>query len=143
MTRSRARLDHIAIAVPNLDEALSFYRDRFGLECIEIEEVQEQGVKVAKLALANTHIELLEPLSPDSPVGKYLAAKGPGLHHLCLGVNSIKDELLNLKNHGTRLIDQEPKIGASGAQIAFVHPKATGGVLLELSQPNNSQPQSN
>ncbi len=132
---SRTKLDHIAIAVPNLEEAIKFYRDQFGLQLLEVEVVEEQGVVVAKLDLGNTHLELLEPMKPDSPVGKFLAQKGPGLHHICIGVNSIKDELANLKNHGAKLINEEPKIGAGGAQIAFVHPKATGGVLLELSQP--------
>jgi methylmalonyl-CoA/ethylmalonyl-CoA epimerase len=140
---SRVRVDHIAIAVHNLEESLAFYRDQFGLDCIEIEVVEEQGVTVAKLDLGNVHIELLEPLKPDTPVGKFLHQRGPGLHHICVGVNSIKDELANLKNHGTKMIDQEPRIGASGAQIAFIHPKSTGGVLLELSQPKNPPGQTN
>jgi methylmalonyl-CoA/ethylmalonyl-CoA epimerase len=140
---SRVRVDHIAIAVHNLEESLAFYRDQFGLDCIEIEVVEEQGVTVAKLDLGNVHIELLEPLKPDTPVGKFLQQRGPGLHHICVGVNSIKDELANLKNHGTKMIDQEPRIGASGAQIAFIHPKSTGGVLLELSQPMNPPGQTN
>ena len=132
---TRTKLDHIAIAVPNLQEALTFYRDQFGLQVSDVEIVEEQGVTVAKLDLGNTHLELLEPLRPDTPVGKFLAQKGPGLHHICISVNSIKDELANLKNHGAKLINEEPKIGAGGAQVAFVHPKSTGGVLLELSQP--------
>lgn len=132
---SRVKLDHIAIAVTNLEESLAFYRDQFGLECVEVEVVEEQGVVVAKLNLGNTHLELLEPMKPDTPVGKFLQKKGPGLHHICVAVNSIKDELANLKNQGAKLIDEEPKIGAGGAQVAFVHPKSTGGVLLELSQP--------
>jgi methylmalonyl-CoA/ethylmalonyl-CoA epimerase len=131
---SGKRLDHVAIAVENLEESLKFYREQFGLECLPIEIVEEQGVRVAKLELDNTHIELLEPLSPDSPVGKFLAQRGPGIHHICIGVNDIRDELDNLKKGDVRLIDQNPKIGAGGAHIAFVHPKATGGVLLELSQ---------
>jgi methylmalonyl-CoA/ethylmalonyl-CoA epimerase len=123
------------VAVPNLEEALAFYEKSLGLECICIETVAEQGVRVAKLDAGNTHIELLEPLSADTPVGKFLAAKGPGLHHICLGVTDIGTELACLKEHQVRLIDQEPKIGAGGAKIAFVHPKATGGVLMELSEP--------
>ena len=91
-------------------------------------------MRVAKLELANTHIELLEPLSAESPVGKFIASKGPGLHHVCLQVDDIKSDLSKLKQKEVKLIDQEPKIGAGGAQIAFVHPKATGGVLMELSQ---------
>lgn len=128
------RLDHIAIAVPNLEEALAFYETALGLTRICIEVVEEQGVRVAKLDTGNTHIELLEPLSQDSPVGKFIATRGPGLHHICLGVSDICTELDTLKATQTRLIDQEPKIGAGGAKIAFVHPKATGGVLLELSE---------
>ncbi|HEY9684018.1 MAG TPA: methylmalonyl-CoA epimerase [Oculatellaceae cyanobacterium] len=132
---SETRLDHIAVAVRSLDEALQFYKESFGLECIEIEEVAEQGVRVAKLDLGNTHLELLEPLSEDTPVGKFLQSRGPGLHHICVGVNNIVERLDCLKTAGTKLIDEQPKLGASGARIAFVHPKSTGGVLLELSQP--------
>lgn len=130
------RLDHIAVAVPSLEEALNFYQDNLGLPLIEIEVVEEQGVRVAKLDLGNTHLELLEPLSPDTPVGKFLANKGPGLHHMCIGVSAIEDKLCIMKDRGTRLIDEKPKIGAGGAHIAFVHPKSTGGVLLELSEPH-------
>jgi methylmalonyl-CoA/ethylmalonyl-CoA epimerase len=129
------RLDHVAIAVHNLEEALAFYRDGLGLAFLGIEVVEEQGVRVAKLDTGNTHIELLEPLSPDSPVGKFLAQRGPGLHHICLGVETIGEKLACLKQNGVKLINETPKIGAGGAQIAFVHPKSTGGVLLELSQP--------
>jgi methylmalonyl-CoA/ethylmalonyl-CoA epimerase len=129
------RLDHVAIAVANLEEALKFYEESLGLTRLDIEVVEEQGVRVAKLEVGNTHIELLEPLSPDTPVGKFLAQRGPGLHHICIGVDNIHERLDCLKEKGTKLIDQEAKIGAGGAKIAFVHPKATGGVLLELSQP--------
>jgi methylmalonyl-CoA/ethylmalonyl-CoA epimerase len=136
---SRTKLDHIAIAVTNLEESLAFYRDQFGLKLLEVEVVEEQGVVVAKLDLGNTHLELMEPMKPDSPVGKFIQQRGPGLHHICVAVNSIKDELANLKNHGAKLINEEPKIGAGGAQIAFIHPKTTGGVLMELSQPKKSR----
>lgn len=129
------RVDHIAVAVPNLEEALAFYQTSLGLSCIGIEIVEEQGVRVAKLDAGNTHIELLEPLSPESPVGKFLAQKGPGLHHICLAVPDIDAELTTLKDKQVRLIDQQHRIGAGGAKIAFVHPKATGGVLMELSEP--------
>ena len=93
---------------------------------------------MAKLDAGNTHIELLEPLSAETPVGKFLAQKGPGLHHICLAVSDIDSELATLKTGQVRLIDQEPKIGAGGARIAFVHPKATGGVLMELSEPREA-----
>lgn len=132
---TESRLDHIAVAVRNIDEALRFYRDQLGLPIHSTEVVEEQGVRVAKLELANTHIELLEPLSDDTPVGKFLRDHGPGLHHICLGVPDILRDLDVLKESGTRLINEQPKIGAGGARIAFVHPKSTGGVLLELSQP--------
>lgn len=129
------RIDHLAVAVPKLEEALEFYEKQLGLKLICIEVVEEQGVRVAKLDAGNTHIELLEPLGPDTPVGKFLSQRGPGLHHVCLGVDDIACELKVLKEGNVRLIDQEPRIGAEGAKIAFVHPKATGGVLMELSQP--------
>jgi methylmalonyl-CoA epimerase len=132
---SNDRLDHIAIAVPNLEEALKFYRDQLGLPLLAIEVVEEQGVRVAKLDLGNTHIELLEPLSDDTPVGKFLKRNGPGLHHLCVGTPDIIEKLDTFKQCGSRLIDEQPRLGASGAKIAFIHPKSTGGVLLELSQP--------
>lgn len=130
------RVDHIAVAVENIEEALKFYQDALGLRCIGIEVVEEQGVRVAKLDAGNTHIELLEPLNKDTPVGKFLAQRGQGLHHICFQVENIADELNELKSKQTRMIDETPKIGAGGAQIAFVHPKATGGVLMELSQPD-------
>lgn len=128
------RLDHIAIAVKNLEESLKFYKEQLGLSLIDIEVVEEQGVRVAKLDVGNTHIELLEPLSENTPVGKFLTQRGPGLHHICLGVNDIECELKNLKASDTKMIDSEPRIGAGGARIAFVHPKATNGVLMELSE---------
>ena len=131
----RRKLDHVAIAVTNLNESLRFYQEQFGLDCLGIETVEEQGVRVAKLDLGNTHIELLEPLVNDSPVGRFLSERGPGIHHICIGVEDITAELDKLKEKGARLIDQNPKIGTGGAQIAFVHPKSTGGVLIELSQP--------
>jgi methylmalonyl-CoA/ethylmalonyl-CoA epimerase len=133
MSEGGLRLDHVAIAVKSLEEALPFY-ENLGLARLDIEVVAEQGVRVAKLDVGNTHIELLEPLSDESPVGKFIAKNGPGLHHICVGVNNIECSLRDLKETGTRLINEEPKIGAGGAKIAFVHPKSTGGVLLELSE---------
>jgi methylmalonyl-CoA epimerase len=137
---SDLRLDHIAIAVPNLEEALRFYRDQLGLHCLETEVVEEQGVRVAKLEIGDTHIELLEPLSEETPVGKFIKSRGPGLHHICVGTGDIVHKLGELKEGGSRLIDETPKVGAGGASIAFVHPKSTGGVLLELSQPSENSP---
>lgn len=132
----RVRLDHIAVAVSNLEQSLRFYQEQFGLSCIAVETVEEQGVRVAKLDLGNTHLELLEPLSADTPVGKFLSQRGPGIHHICIGVQDVCAELEALRAHGARLIDDKPKIGAGGAQIAFLHPQSTGGVLIELSQPS-------
>jgi methylmalonyl-CoA/ethylmalonyl-CoA epimerase len=129
------RLDHIAVAVDNLEESLRFYKETLGLDCITIEVVEEQGVTVAKLDVGNTHIELLEPLGPDTPVGKFISKRGTGLHHICVGVDDIEDELGKLKDKGVKLIDEKPRVGADGASIAFLHPKSTCGVLLELSQP--------
>lgn len=129
------KIDHIAIAVPNLEEALSYYEQALGLTRLSIETVEEQGVRVVKLDAGNTHIELLEPLSSESPVAKFLSQRGPGLHHICFTVDDINAELCSLKEKTVRLIDNEPKIGAGGAKIAFVHPKSTGGVLMELSEP--------
>ncbi len=131
-------IDHIAVAVPSLEEALGFYQHKLGLRCLGIETVEEQGVRVAKLDAGNTHIELLEPLGPDTPVGKFLATKGPGLHHICMAVADIESELCTLKDAQVKLIDQNYRIGAGGAKIAFVHPKASGGVLMELSEPGDS-----
>lgn len=124
--------------MPSLEEALGFYQHKLGLRCLGIETVEEQGVRVAKLDAGNTHIELLEPLGPDTPVGKFLATKGPGLHHICMAVADIESELCTLKDAQVKLIDQNYRIGAGGAKIAFVHPKASGGVLMELSEPGDS-----
>lgn len=132
---SELRVDHIAVAVHNLEDSLEFYTGSLKARCICVETVEEQGVRVAKLDMGNTHIELLEPLSEDSPVGRFMAKRGQGLHHICLGVPDIDRELACLKENGVRLIDETARIGAEGARIAFVHPASTGGVLMELSQP--------
>src|SRR5579883_738708 len=104
---SRARLDHIAIAVANLEEAMRFYLDALGLTLDSTEVVEEQGVRLAKLVLGDTRIELLEPLLPETPVGRFLAQRGPGLHHVCLGVDDIQGRLAELKSRGVKLIDTE------------------------------------
>ena len=128
------KIDHIGIATKQLDDALALWRDALGLELDTTEEVTEQGVRVAMLPVGDTHIELLEPLSENSPVGKFLEKRGPGIHHIAIGVPDIHAALAQLKQKGTRLIDETPRIGAGGCLVAFVHPSSANGVLLELVQ---------
>lgn len=126
------KLDHIGIATRQIDEALSLWQGTLGLTLDHREEVTDQGVRVGMLAIGDTHVELLEPLSKDSPVGKFLDKRGPGIHHIAIRVDDIRTELAKLKSNGARLIDEEPRVGAGGCLVAFVHPASTGGVLLEL-----------
>src|ERR1041385_4273304 len=128
------KVDHIGIATRTLDESLAVWRDALGLEVDLTEDVNKQGVRVAMLAAGETHIELLEPLSNNSPVGKFLQKRGPGLHHIAVRVADIRASLAALKEKGTRLIDESPRAGAGGCLVAFVHPSAANGVLLELVQ---------
>jgi methylmalonyl-CoA/ethylmalonyl-CoA epimerase len=128
------KVDHIGIATRQLDEALRLWRDALGLQVTSTEEVTEQGVRVAMLPLGESQIELLEPLSPNSPVGKFLEKRGPGIHHVALRVTDIQAALLQLKEKGTRLIDETPRLGAGGCLVAFIHPSSANGVLLELVQ---------
>ncbi|HEV7681199.1 MAG TPA: methylmalonyl-CoA epimerase [Pyrinomonadaceae bacterium] len=127
-------LDHIGIATHQLDDALALWRDALGLEVESTEEVTEQGVRIAMLAAGETHIELLEPLTETSPVGKFLEKRGPGIHHVAIRVNDIRASLASLKSKGARLIDETPRTGAGGCLVAFVHPASANGVLLELVQ---------
>lgn len=126
------KIDHIGIATNTLAESLAVWRDALKLEVDSSEEVHEQGVRIAMLPLGEIHIELLEPLTPDSPVGKYLKRRGPGIHHLAIEVEDIRATLAELAAKGARLIDKEPRIGAGGCLVAFIHPSSTNGVLLEL-----------
>ena len=128
------KVDHIGIATTEIENALSLWRDALGLEVDSTEEVIEQGVRVTMLAVGESHIELLEPLNRDSPVGKFLEKRGPGIHHVAIRVNDIKAALSQLKAKGTRLIDETPRVGAGGCLVAFVHPGSVDGVLLELVQ---------
>ncbi len=128
------KLDHIGIATHRLADSLAIWRDVLGLEIDSTEEVTDQGVRIAMLPLGETHIELLEPLSADSPVGKFLAKRGSGIHHLAVEVNDIRTMLSKLADKGIRLIDREPRVGAGGCLVAFIHPSSTNGVLLELVQ---------
>lgn len=127
-------VSHLGIAVSSIDEALNFWRDGLGLELREIEIVEDQGVRVAMLPIGETRIELLESLGPDTPIGKFIAKRGPGIHHVCVEVADINQQLAQLKTRGIRLIDEQPRPGAGGHLVAFIHPASTGGVLVELTQ---------
>jgi len=126
------RIDHIGIATRSIEEALGFWREALGLEVTHTETVEEQGVNVAMLPIGEPRVELLEPTGPDSPVAKFLEKRGPGIHHVAVRVADIRASLARLKAEGARLIDEEPRVGAGGCLVAFVHPSAAGGVLLEL-----------
>lgn len=126
------RIDQIAIAVEDLDTALEFYERAFGLTAQSREVVESDGVEEAMLDIGGVYIQLLQPLREDSPVGKFLARNGPGLHHFGFGVRSVGDSLAHLRDEGVRLIDEQPRPGGGGHTVAFVHPKGTGGVLVEL-----------
>jgi len=128
------KIDHIGIATRGIDEAARFWREALALDITETEEIAQQKVRVAMLALGESRIELLEATSDDSPISKFLERRGPGIHHLAVLVDDIRETLVELKQKGARLIDEEPRVGARGCLVAFVHPSSTGGVLLELVQ---------
>ena len=127
-------IDHIGIAVKSIEQAGKFYTDILGLEIKEVENVADQKVNVAFLPITDSEVELLESTDPDGPVAKYIEKKGTGIQHVAFRVEDIDAALAELKEKGVKLIDQEPRIGAGGARIAFLHPKATGGVLVELCE---------
>ena len=127
------KLDHVGVAVENLDAAGRLY-EALGLACVGREEVEEQKVEVAFYPLGETRLELLQSTDPEGPIGKFIARKGPGLHHLCVEVPDVAAALERLAAEGFQLIDRVPRTGAGGCKVAFVHPKSTGGVLLELSE---------
>ena len=126
------KLDHIGIATRGIDQAMDLWRGSLGLALEHTEEIAEQGVRVGMISLGESKVELLEPLSDDSPVGRFLEKRGPGLHHIAIRVDDIGAALAKLKKDGARLIDENPRTGAGGCLVAFVHPSSTGGVLLEL-----------
>lgn len=128
------KIDHIGIATKSIEEGLVVWRDALGLKVDATEEIAEQGVKVCMLAVGDTHVELLEPLGPDTSVGKFLAKRGPGMHHIAIEVKDINASLAELRSKGARLIDETPRVGAGGCLVAFVHPSSINGVLLELVQ---------
>jgi methylmalonyl-CoA/ethylmalonyl-CoA epimerase len=127
-----SHIEHIGIAVNSLEEAIPYYENMLGLKCYAVEEVAEQKVKTAFFMVGETKIELLESTSPDGPVGKFIAKKGQGVHHLAFAVNNVNDSLNELGEKGVRLIDKTSRKGAEGLNIGFLHPKATMGVLTEI-----------
>lgn len=130
------KVDHVAIAVPDLDQAVTLYKTLLGKGPEHIEEVEDQKVRAAFFGVGETNLELLFPTSADSPISKFLEGKNgrSGLHHICLQVSGLEDHIEILKKQGLKMIDEKPRIGAHGKRIAFVHPRSTGGVLIELSE---------
>ena len=133
-----SHIEHIGIAVENLDEAIKYYENVLGMKCYSIEEVVDQKVKTAFFLVGDTKIELLESTSPDGPIGKYIAKKGQGIHHIAFAVNSTNTALKQAEERGVKLIDKVSRKGAEGLNIGFLHPKSTLGVLTELCSKNEN-----
>jgi len=131
------RIDHIGVAVDDLDAALALHEQTYGMQAVHRETVTEQGVEAVLLDVGENHVELLRPLAGDTPVGRFLAQRGPGLHHVAYQVPDIDGALARLRELGVRLIDEAPRIGIRGSRVAFLHPSASGGVLTELVEPAN------
>ncbi|AZV44243.1 MULTISPECIES: methylmalonyl-CoA epimerase [Peribacillus] len=127
-------IDHIGIAVRSLEEALPLYTETLKLELEGIETVESQGVKVAFILAGNTRLELLEALSPESPIAKFIEKRGEGVHHVALGVDNIEDRIQQIKEAGLRMIDETSRLGAHHAKVAFIHPKSTASILYELTE---------
>jgi methylmalonyl-CoA/ethylmalonyl-CoA epimerase len=130
-----ARIDHIGVAVEDLDAALALYEREYAMSLVHREIVEEQGVEAVLLDVGENHVELLRPLAGDTPVGKFLAKRGPGMHHVAYQTPDIEAELGRLSAAGLRLIDATPRIGIRGSRVAFLHPSSSGGVLTEIVQP--------
>jgi methylmalonyl-CoA epimerase len=128
-------IDHVGVAVEDLESALALYTKSLGLPLVHRETVSEQGVEAALLDVGDSHVELLQPLSPETAVGKFLARRGPGLHHVAYRVADVEQTLAELAEAGMRLIDEQARTGIRGSRVAFVHPASTGGVLTEIVQP--------
>lgn len=128
-------IDHVGVAVEDLDAAVSLYRDGLGMPVVHRETVAEQGVEAVLLDVGTSHIELLRPLDPDTAVGRFVSKRGPGLHHVAYRVQDIEQTLSDLAAAGMRLIDEHPRQGIRSSRVAFVHPASTGGVLTEIVQP--------
>lgn len=132
------RIDHIGVAVEDLDGAIALYEETLGMPLVHRETVEEQGVEAVLLDVGDGHVELLRPLGPDTAVGKFLAKKGPGLHHVAYAVADIEATLAELKEGGVELIDESPRTGIRGSRVAFAHPRSTGSVLTEIVQPREA-----
>ncbi|MBW6498776.1 MAG: methylmalonyl-CoA epimerase [Bacteroidales bacterium] len=132
-----SHIEHIGIAVKNLEASIAFYEEVLGLKCYAIEEVKEQRVKTAFFMVGQTKVELLESTDPEGPIGKFIEKKGEGVHHLAFAAEGIEGALEELQNKGVQLIDKTPRKGAEGLDIAFLHPKSTHGVLMELCENKN------
>jgi methylmalonyl-CoA/ethylmalonyl-CoA epimerase len=130
-----ARIDHVGVAVEDLDASIALYEKTYNMTLVHREVVEEQGVEAVLLDVGENHVELLAPLGPDTPVGKFLAKKGPGIHHVAYQVQDIDSALSSLRESGLRLIDETPRIGIRGSRVAFLHPAASGGVLTEIVEP--------
>ena len=132
------RIDHIGVATDDLDGAVALYEDTLGMPVAHRETVESQGVEAVLLDVGDGHVELLRPLGPDTPIGKYLESRGPGLHHVAYAVDDIDGVLSSLKEAGIELIDSEPRTGIRDSRVAFVHPRSTGGVLTEIVEPSEA-----
>ena len=132
-----SHIEHIGIAVKNLEESIKYYEEVLGLKCYNIEEVKDQKVKTAFFKVGDTKIELLESTDPEGPIGKFVEKKGEGIHHIAFAVNNIEEKLKHAEEKGVRLVDTSPRKGAEGLDIAFLHPKSTFGVLTELCEDKN------
>lgn len=132
------RIDHIGVATDDFEGALALYEKTLGMPLAHRETVESQGVEAALLDVGEGHVELLRPLGDDTPVGKYLAKKGPGLHHVAYAVDDIERVLEQLKEAGIELIDEQPRVGIRDSRVAFVHPRSTGGVLTEIVEPSEA-----
>ena len=130
-----SRIDHIGVAVEDIDASLALYEQAYAMELVHREVVEEQGVEAVLLDVGENHVELLSPLGPDTPVGKFLAKRGPGLHHVAYQVTDIEATLAQLRDAGLRLIDETPRTGIRSSRVAFLHPASSGGVLTEIVQP--------
>src|SRR5450756_1390700 len=132
-----SHIEHIGIAVTNLEDAISFYEKVLGLTCYNVEEIADQKVRTAFFMVGQTKIELLQSTDPEGPIGKFIMKRGEGIHHIAFSVEKIEEQLVHAANFGVRLIDCAPRKGAEGLDIAFLHPKSTSGVLIELCENNH------